>query len=80
MTEQRQRAKRIEKLRKCDAEVLAHALETFESATGAPGWLIEPTLVIVGLKGKAPVDMLNTLPGRDAVHQLLYRIEYGIPP
>lgn len=78
--EQRKRVSRIKKLETCDIEILAHALDTFESAEGAARWLTEATSQLAGLGGRAPVDVLGTKRGRDAVHQMLFRIDYGIPP
>lgn len=71
---------RIKKLETCDLEILSHALDTFESANGAASWLTEETSQLAGLGGRAPIDVVSTKKGRDAVHQVLFRIDYCIPP
>lgn len=75
-----ERARRIERLRACDSELIALARAVFESDEGAASWLLRPTHVLAGLHRKAPVDLLGTADGRARVRQLLLRIEYSIPP
>jgi uncharacterized protein (DUF2384 family) len=76
--DQHTRAKRIEKLKACDLEVLKRAVATFESPHSAGLWLIEETGEISGLGGKAPIDAIETASGRKAVLELLGRIDYGV--
>ncbi len=38
-----------------------------------------PTHALAGLNGAVPVDLLDTADGREAVRQLLRKIEYDIP-
>jgi uncharacterized protein (DUF2384 family) len=78
--EERVRAERIEKLRTCDSEILELAVKVLESPGEAGQWLISETYPVIGLRGKAPVDILSSAKGRDDVRKVLLRIEYGIPP
>jgi putative toxin-antitoxin system antitoxin component (TIGR02293 family) len=79
-TEVRRRTECIKRLWTVEADVLAKAMEVFESPDGAAEWLVSPTSTWAGLEGKAPIDVAATAQGREQVLQLLGRIEHGIPP
>lgn len=72
-------ARRIEQLRVCDPELIALTRDVFDSDQGAASWLLMPTHALAGLNGAVPVDLLDTADGREAVRQLLRKIEYDIP-
>jgi uncharacterized protein (DUF2384 family) len=78
--EQRVRTERIERLRKCNPEIMKRALEVFNSPTAAGLWLIEETRQIVGLRGMAPIELVENANDRAKVLNLLGKIEHGIPP
>lgn len=64
--DQRARARRIAKLRKCDSAIFEQALEAFESPIGAGQWLAEC------------VNRLGTAKGREEARQALARIEHSV--
>lgn len=53
----------------------AKADETMEDRSAALEWLIDTTLA---LDGKAPIFLLTTDAGLNAVEELLTRIDYGV--
>jgi putative toxin-antitoxin system antitoxin component (TIGR02293 family) len=57
------------------AEVLAKATEVFGSQEQAEQWLEQPA---IGLDGKRPVDLLETIPGTEMVKKYLGRLEYDV--
>ena len=57
------------------SKVLAKAIEVFESADLAKGWIKEP---LPALGGQAPLSLLDTSTGVDLVMTELVRIEHGV--
>jgi uncharacterized protein (DUF2384 family) len=66
----------VRQLANLDEEVALAALRTFEAAGAAAEWLVSPAF---GLGGAVPVAFLQRAGGRNAVIQLLGRIEHNIP-
>jgi len=64
--DQRERARRIAKLRTCDVALFEQALKTFESPISAGEWLVECG------------NTLNTVKGREEARLALARIEHGV--
>jgi putative toxin-antitoxin system antitoxin component (TIGR02293 family) len=57
------------------ARIAAHAEETLGSRKAAQGWLRHP---ILALGNAAPIEYLDTEPGRRKVEDVLYQIDYGM--
>ncbi len=57
------------------AEVYTHGLAVFESMDAFNGWLREPNNAVAG---STPFSLLGTQYGRNEVHALLGRIEWGV--
>ncbi|WP_436356993.1 type II RES/Xre toxin-antitoxin system antitoxin [Brevundimonas sp. CEF1] len=57
------------------AELLAKATNVLGSQERAEDWLVEPA---IGLNQHAPLDLLSTAAGLEAVEEYLGRLEYGV--
>jgi len=57
------------------AQILARASALFGSRTEAEAWLQRPA---TALDGRAPLDLLSTPAGVEAIEEHLTRLEYGV--
>ena len=57
------------------AETLAKATEIFGSKEEAERWMSKPAM---GLDGKRPIELLQTVQGAELVNDFLGRLEYGV--
>lgn len=56
-------------------EVSGQAAQLLGTRKDAQHWLMKP---LMGLDGYAPLELLSTNPGQEAVKTLMLRIEYGV--
>ncbi|MGI4855867.1 MAG: antitoxin Xre/MbcA/ParS toxin-binding domain-containing protein [Janthinobacterium lividum] len=57
------------------AAVTEQAIGVFGSTPAAESWLVTPA---IGLDGRTPLDLLQSLEGSEQVEAFLTRIDYGV--